>query len=118
LPLYPGHPTVLRFPASTQPTVYVSAGFNAGTAAATLGTGGAATVGTTKLTVTTMSTAFTANAVLQLGSGTNTEYVVVASTASTVVTLSNPTQFYHLVGDVATLATSVISQLLVDPGVL
>jgi hypothetical protein len=53
---------------------------------------------------------------LQLGTSTNIEYVVVASTATTVVTLSNPTIYYHAVGDVMTVATSTIAQLRVTAG--
>jgi hypothetical protein len=100
-------------------TVYTCSNAVAGasTQAATLGTGtGIATVGTTKLTVTTMSAAFSAGAILQLGTSTNIEYVVVASTATTVVTLSNPTIYYHAVGDVMTVATSTIAQLRVTAG--
>src|ERR1700722_15100662 len=70
LPLMPGgKPLELVFPPSTAPSVYVSAGYVPGTAAATMGTGtGIATVGTTKLTVgTAMNVNFTPGSVLQLG---------------------------------------------------
>jgi hypothetical protein len=116
LPLFPGgRPVELQ---NITGTVYTCSNSAVGnnTAAATLGTGGIATVGTTLLTVTTMNSSFAPGTTLQLGTATNREYVVVASTASTVVTLSNPTLYYHAVADVMTLATTTVGQLRVTAG--
>jgi hypothetical protein len=118
LPLFPGgRPMELQGVNSTVYTCSNSA-VGANTAAATLGTGGIATVGTTKLTVTTANASHVGGAVLLLGTGTNVEPTVVLSVASTVYTLSNPTLYYHPVGDVMTLATSIPGQLRVTAGVV
>jgi hypothetical protein len=119
LPIYPNaKPVELQ---NISGTVYTCSNsfVGANTAAATMGTTtGIGTVGTTKLTVTTINTFMTGGVTLQLGTGSNTEFVVIASTATTVVTLSNPTLYYHPVGDVMTIATTTIGQLRVTAGVL
>ena len=86
------------------------------TAAATLGTGtGIATVGTTKLTVTTAAGIQAGQSII-IGTASNVEPAVVLSIATTVITLANPTLYYHAVGDVMTVATTTIGQLRVTAG--
>jgi hypothetical protein len=86
------------------------------TAAATLGTGVPATAGSTTLKLNAMNANFTPGSTLIVGSGTNLDYVIIASTATTVVTLSNSTLYYHPAAELMTLATTTIGQLRVTAG--